>query len=171
MAILSFRVNLPASTPAITPVTLELVSSAHFIKQVVMPYTLSTGLDNSKSGWRLLDRGRSRTFIPEVGSMDNNVISNPNEAGWAPIMNTAQIIEMLDQPISGPPYWLTLDMYNASAAALIVVGFIIVEEKFVEEDRGMLYEIVTAGEPPRMFMLPTRRGLPMEAGGLPPVKG
>jgi hypothetical protein len=72
----------------------------------------------------------------------------------------------MNQPLSGPPYKIIFDFYNTSASALLVVCYLIVQETFLRESRGMLYELVTTGNPPRTFMLPTKDSLPMEAFGL-----
>lgn len=171
MAVLTFRVNVPSATPATTPVEVQLMSGARFIKELIGPYSLTANLDISKTGFRLYDRSKSRTFIPEVGSSDNSLITNPNEAGWAPILSIPQPIAMLGQVISGPPYILTLAFFNTTGSAVVVAGFIVVQEKFAAEDtNSMIYEIVTQGNPPRTFMQPYPVGLPMEKFGLTQIK-
>lgn len=153
MPVLSYRFNVPASTPAKTPVTFDLLSGARFITELVGPFSLST-VAHSTSGFRLMDRGSSRTFIPEVGSYDNGMLVNPNEAGWAPILTQPIALKMQDQILAGPPYKLTFQFFNTAGTAIVVAGFVIVEDHFVKEDKSMIYEIVTRGNPPRVFMQP-----------------
>lgn len=158
MAPLSFRVSVPANTPALAPVEIILKPSARFLRYIVGPYSLTAGLDNSKSGYRLFDRGHSIFFLPEVGSNDNAIQANPGEAGWAPILPSAQKIDMANSEIQGPPFELTLSFFNTSSGPLIVAGYIIAEETFIVLDRSMLYSFLEKSNPPREFVLPTEAG-------------
>lgn len=169
MAPLSFRVNVPANTPALAPVEIILRPAARFLTHMIGPFSLTANLDLSRCGWRLFDRGHSLFFMPEVGSNDNTIQTNPGESGWAPILPSAQKIPMDDTEIQGPPYEVTLSLYNSSSGAIVVAGFLFATEQFIVMDRSMIYEFAEQGNPPREFVVPQERPvLPME--GFPGMK-
>lgn len=146
MPILSFRASVPLNTPASVPVSIPLNSGARAIQEVVI-WSPSTNMAIDKSGYRLLDYGSSKVFIPDVGSNDNGVMAASGESGWAPIPPTTLRLDMHDQLIEGPPYRLTLQLFNKDAAAILVAGFIVVHEPAVRIEPAMLYEILTARNP------------------------
>lgn len=170
MPVLTFRVNVPNATPALSPITLTLKPLARFVKKMIGPWSNTTTLDMSKTGFRFLDRGNSQFLIPDVGSNDNAIQANAGEAGWAPIMSAPTEIDFLDQELQGPPYELNFQFYNTAAAAIIVAGIVVVDEPFAFIDQSMLYEIATRGNPPRQFFEPKPAegsALPMEGGDFP----
>lgn len=163
MPVLTFRVSVATPTPAVTPVTIDLISQARAIEELIL-WSPTANLDISKSGYRLLDRGSSKTFIPDVGSQDNGVMANPGEAGWAPIPASPLRLKMFSQVIEGPPYRLTLAFFNTTGAVYLVAGFLIVREPFAAIDDSMIYEFLLRGNPPREFAADTTQGLPAERG-------
>lgn len=162
MPILTFRVSIPAATHAVAPLSIDLISQARAIDEVIVFAMNIATLDISKCGYRLYDRGSSKQIIPDVGSQDNGIMANPGEAWWAPIPLSALRLKLYDRVIEGPPYKLTVAFFNETAAALQVAGFLVVKEPFINIDAAMMYELLTKGAPPRDFQADTAQGLPME---------
>lgn len=151
MPIQSFRVKVPTATAALSPVVIQLKPMARFIREMIGPYCLTANLDISKTGWRLLDRANSQRLIPDTGSEDNAIQVNPGEAGWAPLMPSAQKLSLDDQQLQGPPYEINFQFYNTTGADIFVGGFVRVVEPFAAVDEAMLYEFLTRRNPPREF--------------------
>lgn len=151
MSVFSFRVSIPAATPANAPVEVKLTPQARAIQELVI-WSTSTNMTIDKAGFRLLDYGSSKVFVPDSGSNDNNVIAASGESGWAPIPPDTLRLAMHDQLVEGPPYKLTFQFYNKDAALILVAGFVVMHEPAVKLDASMLYEIITAKNPPAEYM-------------------
>lgn len=165
MPIVTFRASIPTPTPAITPFTLDLISQARVINELILWQSTGT-FDVTKAGFRLLDRGSSKVFIPDVGSQDISAMANPGESGWAPIPGPPAIrITLGQQIIEGPPYRVTLAFFNNTGATMSVGGFLIVREPTIEIDWSSIYELLTRGNPPREFAEGTQQGLKPERAG------
>lgn len=145
MPVLTFRVSVPLSTPARTPLVHDLVSGASAI-QSVMIWSPSTNLAIDKSGYQICNR-LGVTILPEIGSHDNFGFGNA-EDGWAPIPSTPRQIPMSNQVIEGPPYTLRLKFYNTDAAAILVAGYVVVTEPMAKlAEQAMIYEFLTSKPP------------------------
>lgn len=141
--ILAFRTNVPSATPAKTPVTINLISQARAIQELVVFSNTST-LNISKQGFRLLDRSAGgRLLIPDAGSWGQENFAAADETNWAAIPPSPLRLDMNEQIIEGPPWQLTLQFYNIDAAALLVAGYAIVREPFAELPFGEMYEFLT----------------------------
>ncbi len=145
MPVLTFRVNVPLSTPANNPLTLNLVSQASAIQSITI-WSPSANASLEKCGYRLTNR-LGTTLIPDMGSKDNFAFSS-GEDGWAPIPPQAAAMPMNDQVLEGPPYILQFKFYNIDAAAILIGGIITVREPMaILEHNAMLYEFLTSRPP------------------------
>lgn len=162
MGVITFRENVPASTPAKAPITIQLNPMSRAIQEFVVWAGSSTG-DLSKYGYRLFG-GRHNILIPDSGSWGIESFAAPEEFGWAPLPPTPKAINMNDQLIEGPPYLLTLQFYNIDAAALTVAGWLIVRDPFAFMPANQEEEFMTKLGPKAEFVQETTQGLPMERG-------
>lgn len=144
MPILTFRISVPATTPAKNPVLHSLVSGASAIESVMI-WSTSNNATIDKCGYRLFNH-LGTCLIPDAGSHDNFSFGN-GEDGWSPIPNVAEKIHMNNRVIEGPPYVLQMQLYNNDAAAILVAGVIVVVEPMAKlAEQAMLYEFLVGSK-------------------------
>lgn len=116
----TFRVSVPNSTPAITPVsvTLDLMSS---VLQRISIFA-SGAVDFSKCGFRI--RNNATLLIPDGGSQEAGITFLQGEQNWAGLVNSPIELPFGGRDLYGPPYGLTVDFYNTTGAAISVAGFV-----------------------------------------------
>lgn len=117
--VISFRVNVPTATPAGIPVSVALEPMSYCLHRVII---FSGGaVDFSKAGFRL--RNNNRFLVPDIGSQENLTLLVA-EANWSPLVNSPIELDFKGLYLWGPPYSVTLDLYNTTGAAIQVGGFI-----------------------------------------------
>lgn len=145
MPVLTFRVSVPLSTSARTPLNHDIISGASAI-QSVMIWSPSSNMAIDKSGYRLCNHNGTQ-IVPDVGSHDNFSFGNA-EDGWAAFPPTPRQLALNNQVVEGPPYLLRFQFYNTDAAAILVAGYVVVVEPMAKlAESAMIYEFLTAAKP------------------------
>lgn len=130
VSVTSFRVLVPATTPAISPVsvTVNPISSG-LIHLSMFVIAEAAALESFGTfGWRAKNNGVP--LIPDNGSKDAGFTVNAQSEAWGGLPKSGSNIELdlFGMELNGPPYNLTFEFYNSSATFREVAGLVVSAE-------------------------------------------
>jgi hypothetical protein len=119
VSIVSIRTQVPNATPYTAPVTFTFfVPDSELVALSI--WTTTSGVDYTKIGWLLSDP--SGPLFPDMGSDagPGTIPALVAHGAYAPFLPASQWVDDLSEKLEGPPYRLTLKIYNEDAAAIAV---------------------------------------------------
>lgn len=130
VSVLTFRVNIPDATPAITPVIISLNPPSPALHELEIYFVTVGGAahDVNKAGWRMRNNGV--LILPENGSGDDPTFAyGAKETGWAGMPQTDRInLNFHGRELEGTPFNLNFEFYNVEGHAYQAIGFLTIAQ-------------------------------------------